>query len=99
MKFTPTKTETAFIVKAEGRLDALTADLFANAIRSYIKEGNKDIRIDASEISYISSAGLRALLLCYRETSAASGSFAVITPSEIVRSVLEMSGMQLLLAK
>jgi hypothetical protein len=50
-----------------------------------------------SAVSYISSAGIRVLLTCYKQLRAINGLFGVIRPSESVRSVLELSGLQMLI--
>ncbi|HNX04034.1 MAG TPA: STAS domain-containing protein, partial [Opitutales bacterium] len=81
-----------------GRLDAASSDFFFNAITSNIREGRQKIRVDASELEYLSSAGLRVLLRSHRELAAVGGSFAIVRASEFVVNTLSMSGFDSLLA-
>ena len=82
----------------DGRLDAASSDFFYNAVASNIREGRQKIRVDASALEYLSSAGLRSLLRAHRELSAVGGSFAIIRASDFVVKTLSMSGFDSLLA-
>jgi len=53
--------------------------------------------LNMAEVVYLSSAGIRVLLIFYKQLSAIQGSFSVSNPSEHVRKVLEMAGLKVLL--
>src|SRR5262249_12780114 len=84
-------------LRVAGRLDAYWADHLAGALQDAVRGGADRIRVDLSEVNFLSSAGLRALLQCYQQLRAIQGSFAVCRPSAPVREVLEMAGFDALL--
>ena len=53
----------AIVVTISGRLDAVTALEYEKRIRELIDSGNSYFVVDFEQLDYISSAGLRALLL------------------------------------
>jgi anti-anti-sigma factor len=56
------------------------------------------VSVDLSDISFIDSGGLRALVIGYRAVSVQGGTLAITKASEQVRRVLEMAGADSLLA-
>ena len=48
--------------------------------------------VDLAGLSYISSAGLRAVLLTAKSLSRRSAKFALCSPSKPIREVFEISG-------
>jgi anti-anti-sigma factor len=87
-----------FEMQVTGRLDAAWADHFLDAVRHAVREGHHHVRIDARGLDYMSSAGLRSLLLAHRELTAVNGSFAFAAASEFVIETLRLSGFDSLLA-
>jgi anti-sigma B factor antagonist len=86
-------------LRVEGRLDAISSEKFFEAVCEQALRGQRDIRVDASLVNYISSAGLRALLQSQRKLSSQGGSFAVVKASDFVAQTLAMSGLDSLLTK
>jgi anti-anti-sigma factor len=85
------------ILKVTGRLDAAWAEHFHKAALETIRDGHHNLRIDASGLEYLSSAGIRSLLRIQRELNAVKGSFGIICPSAFVADTLRLSGLQLLI--
>lgn len=85
------------ILHLAGRLDANWCNHVESALSSAVREGEHRLHLDMNAVSYISSAGIRVLLTCYKQLRAINGLFGVIRPSEAVRSVLELSGLQMLI--
>lgn len=79
------------VLGVKGRLDGYWADHLANALKERIRGGSHRIRCDLSEVDYISSAGIGALVACYNQLKEIQGSFAVINPSERVMKLLVLS--------
>jgi anti-anti-sigma factor len=98
MNITPIQRTGWLELKLEGRLDASWSEHFINTIASNIREGRHNIRVDAENLEYLSSAGLRALLRAHKDLTAVSGTFAIIRASEFVIKTLSMSGFGSLLA-
>jgi anti-sigma B factor antagonist len=69
----------------------------SNDIKTSIEEklGNvKELIFDFSEVSYISSAGLRMIHLIYKTLIEQNGSLYIKNPNKDVRNVFEISGFQ-----
>ena len=86
-------------IAVAGRLDAYWADHLQAAIEESVQAGGHRLRLDMAGVAYMSSAGIRVLLRVRKQLQALGGSFAVVNPSPAVRSVLDMVGLQILLAE
>ena len=86
------------VLSLNGRMDANWCSHVETALNNAVRGGEHRLHVDMSSVSYISSAGLRVLLTCFKQLRAIHGFFGVIRPSEAVRSVLELSGLQMLIA-
>ncbi|HEV8715985.1 MAG TPA: STAS domain-containing protein [Candidatus Binatia bacterium] len=84
-------------LRVTGRLDSYWADPLARRLEEVIREGAHHLRLNLAEVAYISSAGIRVLVKFYRQLRAIQGSFAITTPSEPVKTVLELAGLATLL--
>ena len=98
MKLTTTAYPDRLEIAAEGRLDAAWAEHFLEATRRAVREGHHQLWLDASGLAYLSSAGLRSLLLTHREVTAVRGSFRIVRASDFVVQTLRTSGFDSLLA-
>jgi anti-anti-sigma factor len=85
-------------VSVRGRLDAYWADHLTRALEEAVRDGADHIRLNMAEVAYMSSVGIRVLLKFHKQLQRISGSFAVSNPSEAVKTVLELAGLQTLLA-
>lgn len=84
-------------LRITGRLDSSWADPFARRLDEMIREGAHHLRLDLSEVAYLSSAGIRVLVKFYRQLQGIQGSFSVVNPSEPVKTVLDLAGLGTLL--
>lgn len=75
-----------------GRMDAITATEFTTQLESWIAEGLNSFTIDCSQLDYISSAGLRAILIVAKKTRGLDGNFQLAALQESVQTVFEISG-------
>jgi anti-anti-sigma factor len=88
-----TRTEgNAIVVTLSGRLDAVTAPEFEKSIRELIDSGNSRIVVDFDQLDYISSAGLRGLLLMAKLLNAKGGQSCLANVKGNVSSVFNMCG-------
>jgi anti-anti-sigma factor len=85
-------------LQVRGRLDGYWADHLGQSLEDTIREGARNLRLNLSEVSYLSSAGIRVLFRAYKQLSAIQGSFSVSAPSEAVRSILQLTGLMDLLS-
>ncbi len=84
-------------LRVKGRLDSYWADPLARRLEEVIREGAHHIRLNLTEVAYLSSAGIRVLVKFYRQLQGIQGSFAVSNPSEPVKTVLDLAGLATLL--
>ena len=86
----------AIVVSISGRLDAVTAPDYEKSIRELIDGGNICIVVDFEQLDYISSAGLRGLLLMAKLLNAKGGRACLANVKGNVRSVFDMCGFNTL---
>ena len=82
----------AIVVTIGGRLDAVTAPEYEKKIRELIDSGNITFVVDFEQLDYISSAGLRVLLLMAKLLKKKGGRICLSNVKGNVRSVFDMSG-------
>ena len=64
-------------LEIQGRLDGYWADHLSQSLDDAIREGARNLRLNLSEVSYLSSAGIRVLVRAHKQLSAIQGSFSV----------------------
>lgn len=74
-----------------GELDSRTAPIVQEKLLLLPKSNGKAL-LDMSGVSYISSAGLRALLMLYRQMAAEDGRVALVGLAENIRDVMSVTG-------
>jgi anti-sigma B factor antagonist len=84
--------EKVTIVIPIGDVDALTAKEVSAFLKGQLKEGKNQLVADLSQVSYMSSAGLRALLATLKEARQQQGDFRLAAVQANVQQVLDMSG-------
>ena len=94
MQLTREKKGGELVVKAAGRLDASWADFFMENMLKEVRAGEHHLLIDAAEISYVSSAGIRSMLLLQKELFAVTGGFRILHASGMVRRTLVLAGFE-----
>ena len=80
------------VLYISGRLDTGTAPELEAKLKECSK-GLKALFLDMKDVEYISSAGLRVVLLAHKLMTATGGSMAVQNPSDFCRQVFEATGM------
>ena len=75
----------------EGRVDTATSPALQAAILEAF-QGAKNLTLDFEKGPYISSAGLRALLIGQKTATSKGGSMELIHVSEMVMSILDTVG-------
>ena len=80
------------ILAIEGRLDTITAPRLQDVLIPSI-EGAEQIELDLTKLSYLSSAGLRVLLVGQKTAEAKGVSMIISGVSEEAMEVLEITGL------
>ena len=97
MEITRTARAHRFEIKLKGRMDATWSDHVARALAECVQSGQHTIAVDMAEVDYISSAGIRILVLYARRLKTIQGQLSVINASSSVRKVLDLAGLSALL--
>ena len=97
MEITSRKIEEKTIVNVNGRLDAVSAPEFQKALLALIDKGANILVLDFSAVDYISSAGLRAILVVAKQLRSGQGELSVAELQEMVKEVFELSGFNAIL--
>ena len=86
------------VLHVAGRLDVVWAETLSKRVQDELRSGYHGVWIDAAEVVYLSSAGIRVLIQLHREVAAIQGEFFIVHPSEFVDHTLRMSGLDSLIA-
>ena len=95
MKITKNQTGKSLVISVQGRLDTLTAPELEEVFRQSLGD-TEELTLDFSELDYISSAGLRALVGAEREMRG-KGGMKIVHASELVKEVFEVTGFSTVL--
>ena len=74
-----------------GRLDTTTSPELETAIKEEM-DNTASLTIDMENLDYISSAGLRVLLLAQKKMNERDGVLTVKKPNMVIREIFEMTG-------
>jgi anti-anti-sigma factor len=92
MQLVESKKGLVLVMSAQGRLDAASAGEFQGRLSASIDGGESRILLDFSDLTTISSAGLRILLAAAKRLEGGNGRLAICGLKENVASVFEVSG-------
>jgi anti-sigma B factor antagonist len=100
MQIQLSRQDTATVLAPVGRIDQNSADAFQQGLQTHLAACTRDapaLVLDFSGVDYISSVGLRVLMLAARQTKAQGGRIAIAALQPIVREVFEISRFHLVL--
>ena len=86
------------IMAAGGRLDAAGAPEFEAGCKALIQGGAKRLLVDLARVEYISSAGLRSLLVLAKAVKSSGGAMVLCNLVPAVREVMTISGFDNILS-
>lgn len=84
------------VLKPSGRIDSGTAGAFEARLVQAVTPGPSKVVVDMAILSYISSAGLRALLVAAKKAKPAGSRIVLAAMSSNIREVFDMSGFSTL---
>ena len=76
----------------EGNLDSATSPSLARAVNVAMEEGARRLIFDIRDVRYVSSAGLRVILIAAKQAQSAGGGVAVFGLQANVAQVFAVSG-------
>ena len=86
------------IAKTDGRVDGANAREFQTALEAAIDSKDGAVLLDMEKLSYISSAGLRVILLMAKVLQGRNAKFAICSLAASIREVFQISGFDKIIA-
>lgn len=84
------------VVAATGELDAASAATLSDALAgSHERAGS--VVLDLAGVTFIDSSGLRVIAAAHVAASEGGSSFRIVGPSDRVRRIFEMTGLETLI--
>ena len=93
MELLAEKRSSYLYIVLRGRLDASWADYFTETVLDWIRKGEHTLLFDASQLDFLSSAGIRALFRVDKELSGVSGTFGLANANDFVSGTLQTTGL------
>lgn len=92
MEILKRKEKDVLVISLKGRLDAVTTPLLEKDLTELIAGGERFLVLDLGDLAYISSAGLRTLLVVTKRLREKQGRLLLASLKSVVREVFEISG-------
>ncbi|MEO8602269.1 MAG: STAS domain-containing protein [bacterium] len=83
---------TALVIRPSGRLDGTTAAAFESMLLARLDPPPTRLLLDLVDLEYVSSAGLRAILVAAKRGKTVDCRLAVCRARDHIREVFEVSG-------
>ena len=80
------------VVTARGRLDGAASGAFGEHVLALIRTERPKLLIDFTDVDFVTSAGLRAVLAILKQVKSMNGAFALCGVQTAVREVLDITG-------
>ena len=88
------KDYTTVIIK--GRVDSITAGDFENRLMGILGDGATKLLLDCSDLTYISSSGLRVFLVAQKKMLATGGILRICCLKPEIKDVFDISGFSVI---
>lgn len=82
------------VIRLAGRLDAFSTPIVGQAISQAVAAGGGPVTVDCGGVSYISSAGLRVLLVGAKAMKASGRRLRLAEVQAEVHEVITLAGME-----
>jgi anti-anti-sigma factor len=92
MEIIEEKIPEGLVIRISGKLDHMGAVDVQKQLLACMQKQKCDFFVDLKEVSYLSSAGLRTLLLLAKEAKELKIDLCIIAPSAFVEETLKMTG-------
>jgi len=92
MEILKRKEKNALVISLKGRLDAVTTPVLEKDLTELLAGGERFLVLDLGDLDYISSAGLRTLLVVTKRLREKQGRLLLASLKSVVREVFEISG-------
>ena len=94
MQVTAVRYADVLVVAVKGRIDYMNAEEFKAALLPYLEKcaaGGDQVVLDLSRLEYVSSAGLRVLMIAAKDVRARKGKLVAVALQPVVHVICEIS--------
>lgn len=98
MQITTTNEAGASVIRVEGSMDAISVAEFDAEWKKVIEEGSTRVVVEMSGLEYISSAGLRGILMLAKTTKMKGVALAFAGMRDMVSDMFKLSGFLTILS-
>ncbi len=92
MQIQAKKDQNVLIVSVTGRMDTVSAPEFQKQMEDLLEQGETGIVMDFGKLEYVSSAGLRSILVAAKKAKSLGGQVSRCALQDMVRKVFDISG-------
>jgi anti-anti-sigma factor len=95
MNCSETKFGGAVVLNVSGRVDLSNADAFKDTLTAALGNATGSLIVDMGGVDYISSAGLRSLMIVFKASKAAGKQFAITALQPLLLEIFTISRFHL----
>lgn len=93
MKIKETTLNGVAIAAVTGRIDSGTAGACEVELLKAVQGGHRAVVLDLAGVDYLSSAGIRALVMVFKRAAASKLPISLARPQDHVQEILEIAGL------
>ena len=82
----------AVIARASGRIDSSNSREFHSGLEAVVNDDDSAVVLNFEDVSYISSAGMRVILLTAKSLRSSGMKFVLCSMNDSIREVFKISG-------
>ena len=86
------------IARADGRIDSSNSREFHSELEAAIADSDTSVVLDFEDVAYISSAGMRVILLAAKGLQQSGTEFVLCSMNDSIREVFKISGFDKIIA-
>ncbi|MCX6282936.1 MAG: STAS domain-containing protein [Bacteroidetes bacterium] len=92
MELIEKKNEKCMIIGINGRLDTINYSILEKRLMELLDQNVSKILVNCGKMDYVSSSGLRILLMALKRITMVKGKFVLCSLQENIREIFEISG-------
>lgn len=93
-----TRQDAAVVVGVQGRLDSVTSSRLEQELLAQIAKAERRLVLDCTHLAYITSAGLRAVLVAAKKLKNTNGALVLCALNDAVWKVFDVAGFTRILS-
>jgi len=92
MELIERNTDKCLVIGIKGRLDTINYSILEKRLMELLDQNVTKIVVNCSQMDYVSSSGLRILLMALKRITMVKGKFVLCGLQENIREIFEISG-------